>query len=231
MLKFIAIAALLMPAPQADSITYSTWDDNGFCWTNCPQLDAGAYIQSFTQIRGLSGYKAVPEIVHAPTQLRGLRVGLNSTFGNFWTAWGTLVHSSGARYPIYQAASTDGNPMVWYNIKCSTTNICQPALEWGPLQLGSNMLAGSYSLEMKVSYLYGLNPGWTKTVVLAPAVIIASSPAGTAAPTTTTTSIVPPQTTLPPTPRRGQECLYEYGRSGNLVCKNVGGKLKWVRRT
>lgn len=232
MLKLIAASLLLTATPSAAPNTYSTWDDNGFCWTNCPQLDAGAYIQSFTQIRGLSGYKALPEVVNGPTQIRGLRVGINNMYGNFWRATGTLIHSSGTRYPIHQGASTDGNPMGYYNTRCSEKNICQPTFEWGPLSISDKMYAGSYSLELQVTYAYGLNPGWAKTITLAPALIIASSPAGTGPvpPTTTTVAPTAPTTTVAAAPRRGEPCPYERGVSGRLVCKRVGNVLKWARR-
>lgn len=216
------------------------WDENGFCWENCPTLDSGAYIQSFTQIRGLSGYLRLPEVVHAPTQIRGLRIGLNSPNGNFWKASGTLIHQgSQRRYPIGQAVSTDGNPLGWYNQRCSSTNICNPDFSFGPTYVEAYMYAGSYSLEIVVRYDFGLNPTWSKTILLPGALVIASSPAGSGVaptPTTSTTVSLPPIVTsvvVPRPPTFGGGCPYRYGRTRingvRAVCSLVNGQLVWRR--
>lgn len=217
------------------------WDENGFCWENCPTLDNGAYIHSFTQIRGLTGYLRLPEVVTAPVQIRGLRIGINNPMGNFWTASGTLVHiPTGQRYPIGYAESSDGNPMGWYNTKCSSTNPCNPDFSFGPVQIPSYMYAGSYRLEIVVRYDYGLNPSWSKTIVLPGALVIASSPAGLGAfatPTTSTTvslpSIVSP--VVPPArPAFGRACPYRYGRTRingiRAVCSLINHQLIWRKK-
>ena len=219
------------------------WDENGFCWENCPTLDGSAYIHSFTQIRGLTGYLRLPEVVTAPVQIRGLRIGINNPMGNFWTANGTLVHTmTGQRYPIGYAESSDGNPMGWYNQKCSSTNPCSPAFSFGPVQIPSYMYAGSYRLEIVARYDYGLNPSWSKTIVLPGALVIASSPAGpgvSPTPTSSTypivssTTIVPPVVT-PAKPAFGRACPYRYGQTRikgkRAICKSINGKLIWRRK-
>jgi hypothetical protein len=241
--KFFAIFILLIGYiyfPNPVSAQNLTWDENGFCWKNCPTLDAGAYIQSFTQIRGLSGYLRLPEVVNAPTQIRGLRIGINNPNGNFWTATGTLIHQgTGTRYPIGLATSSDGNPLGWYNQKCSSTNICSPDFSFGPLWVESYMYAGSYHLEIVVKYSYGLNPTWSKVIDLPGALVIASSPAGLGAlPTpTTSTTVSLPTIVTPVVPRGpatfGGRCPYRYGRTRinnvRAVCTLVSGKLVWRR--
>ena len=218
-----------------------SWDENGFCWENCPTLDGPAYIQSFTQIRGLTGYLRLPEVVTAPVQIRGLRIGINNPMGNFWTANGTLVHTvTGQRYPIGYAESSDGNPMGWYNLKCSYDNPCSPYFAFGPVQIQSYMYAGSYHLEIVVRYDYGLNPSWSKLIVLPGALVIASSPAGLGVlptPTSSTTvslpSIVSPVVS-PARPAFGRACPYRYGQTRikgiRAVCSLVNGNLIWRRK-
>ena len=217
------------------------WDENGFCWENCPTLDGSAYIQSFTQIRGLTGYLRLPEVVTAPVQIRGLRIGINNPMGNFWTANGTLVHiPTGQRLSLGQADSSDGNPMGWYNVKCSSTNRCSPDFSFGPIQIPSYMYAGSYHLEIVVRYDYGLNPSWSKTIVLPGALVIASSPAGLGVlptPTTSTTvslpSIVSPVVS-PARPALGRACPYRYGQTWinnkRAVCSLINKTLIWRRK-
>jgi hypothetical protein len=217
------------------------WDENGFCWENCPTLDGSAYIHSFTQIRGLTGYLRLPEVVTAPVQIRGLRIGINNPMGNFWTASGTLVHTmTGQRYPIGYAESSDGNPMGWYNQKCSSTNPCSPDFSFGPVQIPSYMYAGSYRLEIVARYDYGLNPSWSKTIVLPGALVIASSPAGPGvSPTSSTypivssTTIVPPVVT-PAKPAFGRTCEFRYGQTRikgkRAICTSINGKLIWRRK-
>lgn len=218
-----------------------SWDENGFCWENCPTLDGSAYIHSFTQIRGLTGYLRLPEVVTAPVQIRGLRIGINNPMGNFWTASGTLVHTlTGQRYPIGTAESSDGNPMGWYNLKCSSTNPCNPDFSFGPVQIPSYMYAGSYHLEIVVRYDYDLNPSWSKTIVLPGALVISSSPAGLgvlATPTTSTTvslpSIVSPVVS-PARPAFGRACPYRYGQTRingkRAVCSLVNNQLIWRKK-
>jgi hypothetical protein len=218
-----------------------SWDENGFCWENCPTLDGSAYIHSFTQIRGLTGYLRLPEVVTAPVQIRGLRIGINNPMGNFWTANGTLVHTlTGQRYPIGLAESSDGNPMGWYNLKCSSTNPCNPDFSFGPVQIPPHMYAGSYHLEIVARYDYGLNPSWSKTIVLPGALVIASSPAGLgvlATPTTSTTvslpSIVSPVVS-PARPAFGRACPYRYGQTRikgiRAVCSLVNNQLIWRKK-
>lgn len=241
--KFFAVFLLLIGyiyPPSSVSAENVTWDENGFCWENCPSLDAGAYINSFTQIRGLSGYLRLPEVVNAPTQIRGLRIGIQNPNGNFWKASGTLIHlGTQRRYPIGPAVSSDGNPMGYYNTKCSATNICKPDFSFGPIWIESYMYQGSYHLEIVVTYDYGLNPTWSKTIVLPGALVIASSPSGSGvAPTSSVSPTVPSATTVTPvvTPRRptfGGECPYRYGRTRIntrvAVCTLVAGKLVWRR--
>ena len=217
------------------------WDENGFCWENCPTLDGSAYIHSFTQIRGLTGYLRLPEVVTAPVQMRGLRIGINNPMGNFWTASGTLVHiPTGQRYPIGYAESSDGNPMGWYNLKCSYENPCSPYFSFGPIAIPSYMYEGSYRLEIVVRYDYGLNPSWSKTIVLPGALVIASSPAGLgvlATPTTSTTvslpSIVSPVVS-PARPAFGRACPYRYGQTRingiRAVCSLINHQLIWRKK-
>ena len=221
------------------------WDENGFCWQNCPTLDGPAYIQSFTQIRGLTGYLRLPEVVSAPTLIRGLRIGINNPMGNFWTANGTLVHTvTGQRLSLGLAESSDGNPMGWYNLKCSSTNPCNPDFSFGPIQIPSYMYAGSYRLEIVVRYDYGLNPSWSKLIVLPGALVIASSPAGlgviptpitsiTVASPTIVTSIV---TVIVPRakPAFGSACDFRYGQTRingkRAVCSLVNQQLIWRKK-
>ena len=217
------------------------WDENGFCWENCPTLDGSAYIQSFTQIRGLTGYLRLPEVVAAPVQIRGLRIGINNPMGNFWSANGTLVHiPTGQRLSLGQADSSDGNPMGWYNVKCSSTNPCSPDFSFGPIQIPSYMYAGSYHLEIVVRYDYGLNPSWSKTIVLPGALVIASSPAGLGVlptPTSSTTvslpSIVSPVVS-PARPAFGRACPFRYGQTWinnkRAVCSLINKTLIWRRK-
>lgn len=218
-----------------------SWDENGFCWENCPTLDGSAYIHSFTQIRGLTGYLRLPEVVSAPVQIRGLRIGINNPMGNFWTANGTLVHiPTGQRTPIGLAESSDGNPMGWYNVKCSSTNPCSPDFSFGPVQIPSYMYAGSYRLEIVVRYDYGLNPSWSKTIVLPGALVIASSAAGPGvSPTSSTYPIVSSTTIVPPVvsparPAFGRACPYRYGQTRikgkRAVCSLVNNQLKWRKK-
>ena len=221
------------------------WDENGFCWQNCPTLDGSAYIQSFTQIRGLTGYLRLPEVVSAPTLIRGLRIGINNPMGNFWVASGTLVHvGTGQRLSLGQGTSTDGNPMGWYNTKCSSTNPCSPDISFGPIQIPSYMYAGSYRLEIVARYDYGLNPSWSKTIVLPGALVIASSPAGPgviATPITSTTVASPTIVTSIVTvvvpaakPAFGRACDFRYGQTRingkRGVCSLVNGNLIWRRK-
>ena len=215
-----------------------SWDENGFCWENCPTLDGSAYIHSFTQIRGLNGYLRLPEVVTAPVQIRGLRIGINNPMGNFYTANGTLVQSlTGQRLPIGLAESSDGNPMGWYNVKCSSTNPCNPDFSFGPVQIPSYMYAGSYHLEIVVRYDYGLNPSWSKTIVLPGALVIASSPAGLGAlatPTSSTIASLPSIVThvvSPARPAFGRACPYRYGQTRinnrRAVCSLINKTLIW----
>lgn len=239
--KFFAIFILLIgyiyPANSV-SAENLTWDENGFCWENCPTLDAGAYINAFTQIRGLSGYLRLPEVVTAPTQLRGLRISIYNPNGNFWTATGTLIHlGTNTRYPIGQAESSDGNPLGYYNTRCSATNICSPSFSFGPVQLPAYMYQGSYHLEIAVRYGYGLNPSWSKTIVLPGALVIASSPSGSGvSPTSSVSTTIPSPTIVTvvvprPRPTFGGACPYRYGRTRIdnrvAVCTLVNGKLIW----
>ena len=222
-----------------------SWDENGFCWENCPTLDGAAYINSFTQIRGLDGYLRLPEVVTAPVQIRGLRIGINNPMGNFWIADGTLVHTlTGRGYSIGYAGSSDGNPMGYYNVKCSSDNPCSPYFAFGPVQIQSYMYAGSYHLEIAVKYDYGLNSSWSKTIVLPGALVIASSPAGLGAfptPTSSTTVSLPATvapivtiTVLPARPAFGRACLYRYGQTRingkRAVCSLVNNQLIWRKK-
>ena len=234
---FLLLIGYIYPGNQvlAENLT---WDENGYCWENCPVLDAGATINSFTQIRGLSGYLRLPEAVTVPYQIRGLRIGITNPYGNFWTATGTLIHQgTNTRYPIGLADSTDGNPLGYYNTKCSATNICSPAFSFGPIWLPAYMYQGSYHLEIVVRYSYGLNPTWTSTIDLPGALVIVSSPAGSGQPpspstsSTTTSSSIVPSLVIPGRPTFGGACPYRYGQTrigkSKVVCTLISGKLIW----
>ena len=211
------------------------WDSNGYCWQNCPALDAGAYINSFTTLRGLDGYRALPLVMASTTQIHGLRIGINNPYGNMWTAKGVLIHQSGTRYPIRDAESDDGNSAFNFGRRCGGTNICTPSFSFSG-DYTDGWFAGSYSLEITVRYNYNINPTWTKTIILPGAVVILNSPAGIG-PTTTTalapTSTLLPAATLSPVPARptlGGRCFSLKWTYRNLVCKKVKGNIVWTRK-
>ena len=208
------------------------WDSNGYCWQNCPTLDAGAYINSFTTLRGLEGYRALPLVMATTTQIHGLRIGINNPYGNMWIAKGTLIHQSGVRYVIKDAESDDGNPLFNLGARCSLTNVCTPSFSFGG-DYTDGWFAGSYSLEITVRYNYNINPTWTKTITLPGALVILNSPAGTGPTTTTSTSvlpIIPVVNSVPARPTLGGRCFNPKWFYRQLVCRKVNGNLIWASR-
>ena len=207
------------------------FDSNGYCWENCPVLDAGATINSFTTARGLEGYRALPLVLNTTTQIHGLRVGLNYPYGNMWTATGVLIHQSGTRYSIRTPDIEDGNKLSDSRVKCGLDNVCSPSFLFGG-DYTNGWFAGSYKLEITFRYNYNINPSWSKTILLPGALVIVNSQAGTG-PTTTTTVATAPSTTVNPASARptiGGRCFNQRWTYKNLVCKRINNQLVWRKK-